>query len=330
MGKKLTNAGKWKNERWFRLLPAYYKLALDYIEGVCDVDGTWQINVMDLIDDLKIPAPFDFDDFVVSVNTDYDKFSGQPFVCERIRRINKESLWLTYYCNLQMESSDNKTLNPRGHFVWNAFKKLAGKGILGEGLIRGWLPLGIPINTLLTSFYTPCTGVLYIDIDVDRDRIILKGIENSDFWPKPGKKTPKEETPGKKTTPVPEPEGEFTGKPPDAPSAEMTLEDFTAFENKLVADKIFIEPLMSVKKIMTEADLRLWLKTFHVHIAGNEKTRKNFIQYKNHFKNWIINQTTSDGPPAPVNNGTYRKVTNGVTVPAVSQADKDKYQRKHG
>lgn len=44
MGKRSTNTEKWKT-RWMRSLPGAYKLLWLYVQDVCDVAGTWEVDM---------------------------------------------------------------------------------------------------------------------------------------------------------------------------------------------------------------------------------------------------------------------------------------------
>jgi len=92
-------------------------------------------------------------------------------------------------------------------------------------------------------------------------------------------------------------EKEIKGKDIGDPPPEMTSSDFILFQSKLIQDAIFIDQLMISKKIPDIVTMMDWIKTFSLHISGEGKLRKDFAEYKRHFKNWIVKQDFSKPPP---------------------------------
>lgn len=319
MGKKLTEADKWKNQRWFRLLPPYYKLALEYIHGVCEIDGTWPINILDLVDDLGIPDGFDFEDFVKSCNKDYDNKTGKVIERHRVIVIGEEFLWLTGYIKLQQEGNEFKTINHKSIFARTALMKLAAKGVLGEGLRRGFLPLTIPLQALPIGVAAPSQGALYILIDKEKDKEIMAVLDNIIADDKKAAK--------KALLAGVPPVGEPAGRHNREPAPDMTEVEFTAFEDQIVEDRKFVEPLMASMYIKSETDLRLWIKSFNVHIVGDSNINKDFKEYKKHFKNWIKKQDTASPPKAL--NGKVNRAGSTAVIPRATPDDVKAYQKQH-
>lgn len=81
------------------------------------------------------------------------------------------------------------------------------------------------------------------------------------------------------------------------PSPEMTSADFLLFQSQLIQDAIFIEQLMVARKIPDIVTMMNWIKAFSVHISGEGNLRKDFAEFKRHFKNWITKQDMSKSPP---------------------------------
>lgn len=319
MGKKLTEASKWRNQRWFRLLPPISKLVLCYLEGVCDIDGTWEIDCADLMYDLGLDPPFNLDEFITSVNTQCDKLSGQPIICQRIVKIGTNYLWLVDYVKLQCESMEFNTLNPAGKFVQKAFYKLGAKGVLAEGILRGWIPLSIPIDTLSIPSKYPIDTPRDIDIDIERDIELLGRLYLKEG--KVSKREPEKKAAGEPSMQVVRTEGPNT-PPPDLPIPpvlpEMEIAEFKEFEGRILVDEVFLYTLTqntgwSMKDESAFLTLtRRWLKRFNVHIASREDLRKNYVAYKEHFKNWLIGSQDFSKPPpdkVPVVTPSSRVIT---------------------
>ncbi len=105
MAKRFGDTEIWKKQRWFRKLTPEYKLAFCYIKDQCDHAGIWNIDCSDLIEDLGLNS-FDLNLFVESINTEYDKVSGEKVVKERIIFLNKNCIWVTGFIQFQYEGKD--------------------------------------------------------------------------------------------------------------------------------------------------------------------------------------------------------------------------------
>jgi hypothetical protein len=79
---------------------------------------------------------------------------------------------------------------------------------------------------------------------------------------------------------------------------EMTKNDFDIFHDKILSDTMFTEPLFMTKGIKGNDALVKWLYHYDTHITGESSLRKDYAEYKRHFKNWINKQDTFK--PAPV------------------------------
>ena len=146
MAKRFSNNHRF-NERWYRMLDPYHKLLWEYIQGKCDISGVWEINMLDLIDDLRLPGGIDFDSFILSVNTDYDRLTGDKITSERLIRLSNNSLWITTFIKEQYESKE-ETVSPYNLFAKSALIKLSQHGKLGHALFKNFIPLDIPFEAL--------------------------------------------------------------------------------------------------------------------------------------------------------------------------------------
>lgn len=323
MGKKLTETSKWKSQRWFRLLPPYYKLAWEYINGVCDIDGTWTINCPDLIDDTRIPPPFNLQEFIDSCNTDYDAISGEICKTQRLIKVNNEFIWIVGYIKEQLEDMRFRTVNPLGGFAKAAFYKLGGKGLLYEAITRGYIPLPNPPSTLTIPSKDPQLRVQYKDIEVDkeRDKEVLKN-----FYIDDGGQLNRVKGKGQSQRLTVVPGGEVTGAYADVENhPPMGPEEFKEFQNLLVNDHLFIDPIMATRGIPDETTLRKYLNIFQAHLIAEEKIAKRYADYRKHFKNWIpravTDVTSSTG-------AVSSKKNNSVQIPSVTPDQLDKYKKQ--
>jgi hypothetical protein len=105
MAKRFCDTDLWKTQRWFRKLPALDKLAFCYIKDLCDYAGLWKIDCSDLVEDLGL-EDFNIENFVISINTEYDKMTGKKSVKERVKLVNNNILWLTGFIQFQYEGKD--------------------------------------------------------------------------------------------------------------------------------------------------------------------------------------------------------------------------------
>jgi hypothetical protein len=105
MGKRFGDTEIWKRQRWFRKLKPEYKLAFFYIKDQCDHAGIWNIDCSDLIEDVGIES-FNITDFVTSLNTEYDKITGQSVTKDRVIILNSNMLWITGFLQFQYEGKD--------------------------------------------------------------------------------------------------------------------------------------------------------------------------------------------------------------------------------
>lgn len=105
MAKRFSDTDLWKKQRWFRKLSPTYKLVFCYIKDQCNHAGIWDIDCSDLVEDLGIDT-FDLLHFVNSINTEYDKISGEKTVKERVFILNENKLWITGFIQFQYEGKD--------------------------------------------------------------------------------------------------------------------------------------------------------------------------------------------------------------------------------
>lgn len=144
MAKRFTETDLWKNQRWFRKLIPEYKLAFGYIKDLCNHSGFWKIDCIDLIEDLGIES-FTIEDFVTSVNTEYDPLSGSKTKKERLRLVKKNYLWITGFIQFQYEGKDKK-VNPAAAPVRTALLFLQSLNLLEDAVSKGYITLTQPLQ----------------------------------------------------------------------------------------------------------------------------------------------------------------------------------------
>lgn len=139
MAKRFTDNELWKKQRWFKKLSVEYKLAFFYIKDQCTHWGVWEVDCIDLMEDTGIEH-FDLIKFIESVNTEYDKITGDKINKNRIIQFKKNSLWITGFLQFQWENKVSK-LNPAVPAVRTALTTLQGLGILNEALDNSYITL---------------------------------------------------------------------------------------------------------------------------------------------------------------------------------------------
>jgi hypothetical protein len=149
MAKRFTDSELWKKQRWFRKLSANHKLAFMYIKDQCDHAGIWKIDCADLVDDLGLPT-FNLTEFVESCNTDFDKVTGQKKFKERIRVLDRGSLWVTGFFQFQYAGKGG-SVNASAAPVKTAIQILQGLGLFDEGLAKGYITLKQELQETYTS-----------------------------------------------------------------------------------------------------------------------------------------------------------------------------------
>lgn len=159
MAKRFTDTDLWKNQRWFRKLAPLHKLAFCYIKDECNHAGIWKVDCSDLIEDLGLPE-FDLEDFVISVNTEFDKITGKKSIKERILMVNSTCLWMTGFIQFQYEGKDG-LVNPDAAPVRTALTLLEGLKVLEQGLLKKFIRLKKPLQE---GWQTPK------DKDKDKDK----------------------------------------------------------------------------------------------------------------------------------------------------------------
>lgn len=143
MAKRFTETDIWKNQRWFRKLPANYKLAFFYIKDQCNHAGIWNIDCADLIEDTGIPD-FELPDFVKLCNTEFDKMTGERSFKERVRVLDKGYVWVTGFIQFQYKGKEG-LVNPYYAPVKTALQILSGYGVLEEALNKTYITLTEPL-----------------------------------------------------------------------------------------------------------------------------------------------------------------------------------------
>lgn len=167
MAKRFGDTDLWKNQRWFRKLPPYYKLAFCYIKDQCNHAGIWNIDCSDLIEDLGIEC-FDILEFVALCNTEYDKVTGKATFKERIRILDKGYVWVIGFIQFQYKGKEG-LVNPSAKPVVTALQILSGLGVLQEAISKSYITLTEPLQE---GYITPK------DKDKDTDTVKHKGGKN--------------------------------------------------------------------------------------------------------------------------------------------------------
>ena len=139
MAKRFTDTDIWKKQRWFRKLTPEEKLVFYYIKDQCHHSGIWKIDCSDLIEDLGIDS-FNMEEFINSINTDYDKFTGNKVLKSRIIIIKETNLWITGFIQFQYENKEGKVPTD-GAPVRTALQYLQGLGILKMAIEKGYITL---------------------------------------------------------------------------------------------------------------------------------------------------------------------------------------------
>lgn len=161
MARRQTDTKIWSTQRWFKKLDPYHKLAWKYLTDVCDHAGIWKIDFGQLVDDIGVEN-FDLKAFINACNQDFDKENGCKISRDRIKMINKSTIWLTGFVRFQYENKEF-LINPAVPAIKSALTILNGYGILQEALDKGYITLSKPFERT-------------IDIDRNRDKDI-RGLE---------------------------------------------------------------------------------------------------------------------------------------------------------
>lgn len=179
MAKRFTDTCIWKNQRWFRKLTPNYKLVFCYIKDQCDHAGLWKIDCSDLIEDLGLDS-FRIEDFVASVNTEYDKTTGEQITKERLI-IHKNFLWITGFIQFQYQNKASEIqISPP---VKTALLSYIGLDIFNISINKGYITLieelrekYITLNdNLITLKKDLCSGYITAK-DKDKDKVKEKDI----------------------------------------------------------------------------------------------------------------------------------------------------------
>jgi hypothetical protein len=160
LANRQTDTKIWTTQRWFKKLHPTHKLAWKYLTDACDHAGIWKIDFGQLVEDTGL-EDFDLTIFINACNQDFDKENGKKISRERIKIVNKKTVWLTGFIRFQYENKDFM-INPDVPAINSALTILKGYGILDEGLDKGYYTLTKP--------YTKRT-VRTRDIDKDKDTI---------------------------------------------------------------------------------------------------------------------------------------------------------------
>jgi len=144
MAKRQTDTKIWTTQRWFKKLHPCHKLAWKYLTDVCDHAGIWKVDFGQLVEDTGI-EDFDLRAFIDACNQDFDKENGEKISRERIKLVNKKTVWLTGFVRFQYENKDFM-INPSVPAIKSALTLLNGFGILQEALDKGYITLSKPFE----------------------------------------------------------------------------------------------------------------------------------------------------------------------------------------
>lgn len=88
----------------------------------------------------------------------------------------------------------------------------------------------------------------------------------------------------------------ITGHIDDNALQPMTEKEFTEFSQKMKTDKLFTHPLFTAG--VKPEYLDKWIIHFHIQIVGDNNIKKDYNEYRKHFKNWLKKQDYCNPPPA--------------------------------
>jgi hypothetical protein len=259
MPKRFTDTDIWKTQRWFKKLPAPYKLAFLYIKDQCNHAGIWNIACADLIEDVGLSA-FDLDQFIAACNTEYDKLTGAKVHKERIRVLDGGYLWLTGFVQFQYEGKGGDVVPARSGAIKTALQILSGWNLLNEAIIRGYITLTQPTDK----------GEIPLkdkdkDKDQDKDKVKVEYIKESKTFDS--------------TITIPdEPNPE-----PETPPAGITQEEVI---DGIFNDEMFIENLQMVHK---GKDLKRAFAECFLHHSSGVSPPGTVGEWKQKLNTWLIN-----------------------------------------
>lgn len=114
-------------------------------------------------------------------------------------------------------------------------------------------------------------------------------------------------------------------------TTEMTENNFLDFSKKMKADKVFTTPLFS--QGVKPEHLDKWVLRYHIHIVGEGNIKKDYNEYRKHFKNWLNKQEYWNPPPELIGGNRAMQLANNNGNPAYIKPVKDiigKYETKNG
>lgn len=135
--KKYRDSNIWQQQWYVDLIPEY-KLAWDYFTDICHQSGIVDIDIVELKKKTGI-RKFDLNEFVSEVNKDYDKYTGNEILKERMRVIMEgKKLWITGYLEFQW-GKENVGISPVVAAVKGGLILLMNHGLLNEAIEKGFL-----------------------------------------------------------------------------------------------------------------------------------------------------------------------------------------------
>jgi len=168
MARRQTDTKIWTTQRWFKKLLPEHKLVWKYLTDMCDHAGIWKVDFGQLVEDTGL-EDFNLTCFIEACNSDFDKENGEKISRERIKLINKSTLWITGFIKFQYEGKDF-LVNPKVAAIKSALVILRGHGVLQEGIDKGYYTLSEPLDNPFKPLKKPSETVIDRDKDSDRDK----------------------------------------------------------------------------------------------------------------------------------------------------------------
>jgi hypothetical protein len=305
MAQRRTDTEIWKEE-WFINLPNIYKLLFMYIKDNCDYGGIWRVNktLFQLTCENQLVY---LDEFLRMVNQDPD---GTPRV--RIIQIDKRKWFLPGFVAFQCGKVFKYKIGAhRGALHQIVSNNIHPKDVPGFdwGILQE-----IDLEEIKKLVYSKTLYTLYIDNGkgMHREREREGEIEREREQEREQERQTtnsslviREESvrETKKPDPIQEVKP-LNGK--DLQKDQMrvikTLGKKELHEYKeymLTKDDLFREQIQMACRIKDAAVLGNWIELYHLNLASGpaEKLDKDYTEYKQHFRNWLMKQNYSHPPP---------------------------------
>lgn len=139
MAKRFTDSEIWKRQRWFKKLTPDHKLVFFYIKDQCTHWGMWNIDCIDLMEDTGVEN-FILENFIDSVNTEYDKITGKKINKKRILLMPDNVLLITGFLQFQWENKAG-ILNLNAPAVKHGMQAIIANDLIDMYLSEGFITL---------------------------------------------------------------------------------------------------------------------------------------------------------------------------------------------